>query len=713
MKTIPLGEIMSIFGNIQEISLNEGQMISDILPLLEDGTTLLKAPTGTGKSTFVMQTLMAGQHVIMLCPKVSQVQQLESMYQDKGIIFCHGKFTATQEELSNNHIVATYDQLPKIEAYIRPETILVVDEVHQLYSAGNYRGKALLHVIHGLLTEKVKKILLMSATITEDLLSCIGLPIIDHYYQITQENPVQRRIILQRFAHEHHLNSLSFIINRVNFMKKTNPERILLVRLNDIKKAKMYKYFLEKQGITALVVNRSNQDTEEIICMLELNMLSTQYNVIITTSVWDEAVSFMNSDEQIDSIHILGSNVHVDEITQFIGRTRIANPPVYIHLDYDIGMNHFVNINDFHNEKMDAIWFSYNIKYDIAHKMVDLLQSIKELNGCKPIALVENYNNASKACMGLEVLGCIDEEILINSAVMAAQVFMQDTSNMYLDLNYLSYRLAGKIGHSIITSDVETNLVDDLVEQQYTAYIQQKFELCDVKVQEVAKKFLENTSLTNSMSRHGECILQTPSLIPYLEKNDPVGFDLYQEVAETSIYINNMHDILCVLKTGTFSKVKKIGLDYLNDPMVKAVMDHIARQVFQKSSALKIYDTQKLEKLINQGLKKLDANSAVKLVLSVSNHKYFKLDEKARIVIKPKQAVNFIDKYCHILVKNSKKPYEKKVVTFVGLGWSGYQFCGLQYVGSSKPQWIELNGCKLDARSGQVLNGILAQSVAA
>ncbi|BBF78573.1 hypothetical protein [Acinetobacter ursingii] len=43
----------------------------------------------------------------------------------------------------------------------------------------------------------------------------------------------------------------------------------------------------------------------------------------------------------------------------------------------------------------------------------------------------------------------------------------------------------------------------------------------------------------------------------------------------------------------------------------------------------------------------------------------------------------------------------------MALGWQGYEYIGLSYIDPNKPQCIELNGDRIDARSGQLLGGIL------
>lgn len=701
---------MSNFVNTKKLSLDEDQKISDVLTSIESGVTLLKASTGTGKSTLVIETLMPQQHVIMLCPKVSQVKQLKKMYADKGIIFCYGTMKFKNDELSTNHIVATYDQLAKIKSYIRSDTILVVDEVHQLYSAGRYRGKALNEVLNFIQKKYVSKVLLMSATLTMELFDKLSLSI-DHIYQVTQKKPVQRHIILQKY--EHDLNPINFLINRVELIKSTNSKRIIFVRINDKKKAEEYRYFLEQRGISTLVVNRERQGNEAIVDMINSSRLSTEYSVILTTSVWDEAINFLNTDDEIDSIHILGGNTHVDEITQFIGRTRDANPPIYIHLDPKIDNFIIKDMNAFHRIHVASIDTEYANNLEILQQMQNLSKLVLQNKSVKVPKVVDTLNKASKDLIKLEGLGYIEDEIIVNNAVIAAKAFEMDAEYLYSNIAYLENRLAFANPNAHISREMSNAIIDGELEKTYAEFKQKLHELKQKKVPAVAKQFLSDTSQMNGVTSHGKHILQTPEAIPYLREESSIEFGLYFQMAEISVYIGNMHDILSILRTECFSSVKKVGHEYQNHPIIKVLMDQIAKHIFINDQASKTYGVKALEKLINQWLRKLDKDEATKFALGIKSHKYFELNQMNQIVIKAKQAVNFVKKYCHVRIKNDNKLYENKIVTFVSLGWGGYQYNGLSYIEPNKPQCIELDGDRIDARSGRLLNDRLEQSAAA
>lgn len=695
-------------------NLNEGQMIGDLLTSIKSGVTVLQASTGTGKSTFVMETLMPQQRVVMLCPKVSQVQQLEQNYKDQGTVFCYGGLKVSEEQLSTNNIVATYDQLAKIKSCIQPNTILVVDEVHQLYCAGGYRSKALNQILDFIEMKHVSKILLVTATLTMELMKKLPLPL-DYLYQFTQVKPVQRQIILQKYAHQHDLNCLNFITNQVKLMKSTDSQKIIFVRINDKRKAEEYRFFLEKQGISTIVVNRERQGNEAIVGMINSSKLSMEYSVILTTSVWDEAINFMNTDEEIDSIHVLGGDTHVDEITQFIGRTRDANPLIYIHLNQEIDSSELSDIENFHQQYVEKINIEYADNIAILEHIQAASQLMKQKQSLKGHKVVETINRALKDLIKIDGLGCIDDEIIINHAVIAAKAFSIDTQNLYSNIAYLEYRLAQANPNAFIYQTVCTAIIDSELEKAYAEAKQKLQELKANKLPEVAKQFLKDTGQVHGVTFHGRQVQQTPKLNPYSKEENSIESSLYNQMAKISSYVTNMHDILAILRAENYSDVKNVGEAYQKNRIIIVIMDHITKHIFRNEHASKTHDVKSLEKMIYVALRKLDNDEETKFALRIKSTKYFELDQTNKIVLKPRQAVNFINKYCHITIKNEKKPYEKKVVTFVSLGWQGYEYIGLSYIDPNKPQCIELDGDRIDARSGQLLNGTfeLTQTMAA
>lgn len=67
---------MSHLPEAKQFKLANGQPIQTVLPTWSNGTCLLEANTGLGKTSYVMQSLTETHDVIMLCPFKSQIIQL-------------------------------------------------------------------------------------------------------------------------------------------------------------------------------------------------------------------------------------------------------------------------------------------------------------------------------------------------------------------------------------------------------------------------------------------------------------------------------------------------------------------------------------------------------------------------------------------------------------------------------------------------------------
>ncbi|OTG66410.1 hypothetical protein [Acinetobacter silvestris] len=310
--------------------------------------------------------------------------------------------------------------------------------------------------------------------------------------------------------------------------------------------------------------------------------------------------------------------------------------------------------------------------------------------------------------------GCINDEIVVNDAALANHAFNLDKCYLYSNSNYLGYRLSKSLPLSNISVQTYENTKYHKLETQFMTFKQHLEHIEASKILGVAQRFLVNVNEHDEgIYQHGQYIQQNPKSIPYSPKDQAVEFSLYSEIAKISVCVDNMNDILKIMKSADYRKVRKLSEAYNDSLIIKAVMRHIDQNVFKRVKALKRYDTEQLEKLINQGLKKLDKCHEIGFIGSKLQHKFFTLDEEHRLVIRPKQAVNFVNKYCQVSILNSKKIYEQKIVNFECLGWGGYQYRALSYMSSITPRWIELNGERYDASLGGLVISVSELSIAA
>lgn len=190
---------MSNLPKPQEITLTAEQHISDSLSTLLHGHSLIQGGTGMGKSTFVMEYLAQNNQIVMLCPLVSQVEQLQQIYgHDDRYVFIHGTQTISKNEIPaviRKHLVMTDDQFAKLEPHLSSKAIIVVDEVQKLYSVGTYREKPIQFILEVAKRQKFDRIVFLTATLTSHLFEKLNIQI-SHYYKFTKTSGYQRSITI-------------------------------------------------------------------------------------------------------------------------------------------------------------------------------------------------------------------------------------------------------------------------------------------------------------------------------------------------------------------------------------------------------------------------------------------------------------------------------------------------------------------------------------
>ncbi len=153
-----------------EFTLTENQFISDLPLEIKHKLTHLEAPTGRGKTTFVVEQLAKKTKVIMLCPVKVQVAQLAHDFKGNKKVQC-----ITGDEKSNglhgDIIICVYDRLQQlIDSGIHlSHYTLVVDEAHKVYQAASYRSAALSVIVEQIIKGSFKQVLTISATFQPDI----------------------------------------------------------------------------------------------------------------------------------------------------------------------------------------------------------------------------------------------------------------------------------------------------------------------------------------------------------------------------------------------------------------------------------------------------------------------------------------------------------------------------------------------------------------
>ena len=323
----------------ESVTLKENEFIVNHIQQLHNGCTLIESPTGTGKTSFVLEHLTQSEKILMLVPLVVQVRQLKAHYKNRhDIVFLSGTDkdkTHTLQTYQGKHIVATYDLWPSLQKSLNfTGYTLVIDEVHKMYSAGSYRDEALNPILAIIPNKRFfNKKLLLTATYTESLAE-LGQLLPDTWFTIRQATPIAKTLNIHIYEESWSFHWLQAVISR---LQQREGKKIVFVRLNSTNRMEKAIACLEKLNFKALGISRKTIGLASVKTVVETELLPNNYDVVLTTSIFDEAINLNNTNADIDSVHIVDAVAHPEEIVQFMGRLRKANPPFFLHMQQKDG----------------------------------------------------------------------------------------------------------------------------------------------------------------------------------------------------------------------------------------------------------------------------------------------------------------------------------------------------------------------------------------
>jgi len=301
-----------------KLALSVKEFISDLNFEISYPLSHMEAPTGRGKSTFILDKLSHIKKILLLCPVTAQVTQLSSDYLGDPRVQC---FTNDSQfnNLTGDVVIAVYDKLPTLlELY--PELkdyVLVIDEAHKIYQAAGYRQAALSTILNAITNNTFKQVVTVSATFQSDI-----FPIVfDEQILISHQPLVKPAIDVTFYKTKKKMDDALAQI-------RPSAGKVAIVRINNKKQIKLVKIIFELMGLKVLEVYSENQKSPEVVRFLETSEV-TGYDIVLTTSLLDEAINIKNGN--IESVYIF-HRLHIDEVKQFIGRCRNSTPHVYLNL---------------------------------------------------------------------------------------------------------------------------------------------------------------------------------------------------------------------------------------------------------------------------------------------------------------------------------------------------------------------------------------------
>jgi hypothetical protein len=556
------------------LNLAENQYLSDLTIDIKHQLTHLEAPTGRGKTTFIIEELAKKSKIIMVCPTKVQVAQLAHDFSDNPKVQC-----ITGKEGSNaifgDIIICVYDKLRGLLESGRHFStyMLVIDEAHKMYQAASYRRNAIAVLLDAISDGLFKQVLTVSATFQPEIFpfDFDEQIVIDH-----QQNQNQKPTCDVIF------HKKKGFMDQYLFSTLPSKGDISIIRLNNKEQIKRAKLCFEQKDLRVFEIHSDNQKSPEVIKFLETSLIG-DYDIVLTTSLLDEAINIKNTN--IESVHIY-HKLHCDEVNQFIGRTRKSQPHVHLHLLESELNREDIDITKERRELEDLCELTLQYCLAISKKPSDFSRAVTDIN------------MTTKHCQGFEPLFydyCEGGEPSVNNVSILAKLYDISMEAQYVNDDSLRFALLGtncfskvEIFNSNITDDDDE--IDAIIEQasvmQESARISAVNEcaeevgatddnITNVSVDDVdalASKH-SNAGIKGEISNEwlGLCrILSVADALDAVKNNRTSQVWTFQKSVEHFIHLRPFFDVLKAdLKA--HGQVKLVGSDGINKYFIKAL----------------------------------------------------------------------------------------------------------------------------------------------
>lgn len=463
---------------ITKFTLTENQYLSDLTIDFKHQLTHVEAPTGRGKTTFIIEELAKGSKIIMVCPTKVQVAQLDHDFRDNPKVQC-----ITGKEGSNalygDIIICVYDKLKGLLESGRHFStyMLVIDEAHKMYQAASYRRNAIAVLLDAVSDDLFKQVLTVSATFQPDIFPF-------HF---------DEQIVIEH-QHEHQPDIGVIYYKKKNFMEQglltitPSEGKVAIIRINNKKQIELAKVGFVLRGFKVLVIYSDIQKSKAVVDFLETSLISG-YDIVLTTSLLDEAINIKN--ENIESVHIF-HKLHCDEIKQVVGRCRESVPDVYLHL-----LNSELNFGDVNfkieRERVEQLCkTSLDFCNQLAHGRKDYSKTVKQIN-----ETVKFHHNFSPLYYDYEENDSPSiDEVSILAKLYELSMEEQYNTDQTLGQSLVDLQCFNNIlisNSSIQETDKET---DALVEQATAAQLAEREKAIDECVNEISELNNEEEKLS-------------------------------------------------------------------------------------------------------------------------------------------------------------------------------------------------------------------------
>lgn len=692
--------------SVLDLIIQQGKKLQDAMHdpaaaamVYEGCRTLIRSDTGTGKTTWVLKELSKHHRILMLVPLVSQIKQLLAEYGGNGgqIIFLSGSssshFEETRDLRSAQVIVATYDYLRNLfqrKDMDWKQYLLVVDEVHKTYSAGSYRDSALNPVLYMLSitlssyqkgTAKFKGCIMLTATWSEHMARYAKI-VPEQRINTKNLNNLHRTLTIRNRPQEgkwHWIEDVACLAD--TGIKGDLKPGIVLVRLNSNKQMLLAKAAFEKMEFKVMMISRKYMNVEEVRESIEAQCLNTDYNIILTTSILDEAINLNNKEGQINSVHLVGRWAHPEEIVQFAGRLRKATPPIYLHLQ----QSDWPEAEPKDKPAYTLLDAHHNRMTNIATNMRNVLNSVPEGNDSQDMkSKVTQINATFERTMDCHLLALSStKKPWVNSAGILAAIYRKDTYLCSRSFNGFKSRIEA------LTPFITVNYVvnNDEADRDVSRFMGAKGEEFSAQLalisSEIVKKLVDEYEQTKHVALHeyaSECIKRLEDQdrsyrIPYDYIRDEMLYDGYRKALNLAAHVVKTDEIVEILSTKKYRDVIRF-VTALDDHLIINVRKELEK-LLHMSAPVEIRGPQARDIAIRAAqattAKYPDFKEAVRygrrIEVEVKKNNQFDAEHS--------RALNLIASCSESEDKNSHKP-DKRYLRLKGLSYQGYRYQRLE-----------------------------------
>lgn len=470
--------------NVNTVTLKQGQYLSDLsISIPKNKFTLIQAGTGVGKTTAIMEDCpKLHPIIIMLVPSVLKVKELEASYADVSSSiqyrFYYDKKSPTEDELNELNelvVVATYDKMEAIVSKLsipqRKNALLVIDECHKLYAAGSYRDDAINSIIFRINQKKgFKTVLFLTATFTDHCWETLKLPLDQIYKVDLEEVDLKRSLEMLLIDKGNQFSFIPFVVERLKKMQEQGVRKKIIIRLNNRIKCERVAALLEKfHSAHTLTIHSKNKDSTEVQNFFTTQKIPSDVDVVFCTSIMDEAVNINNLRDELDSVFVVGTDAHPEELVQFLGRLRKTAVPCFMVNHTGIELNHIVDIHALKQKKLEKNERFIDRLTTIANLLSELMdeyqldidevgEEVKSIYK-RVTYLNETFNEFS----GAKLFAVHGGKAVHNIASIAANYYRMDKSNCYSNF----YLFKERITDLLPTCTVKHRVISDCTLPSY------------------------------------------------------------------------------------------------------------------------------------------------------------------------------------------------------------------------------------------------------